>query len=63
VHTAVLTDPAMLPILLGLSQAAQATGAITSEQAEAWTAEQRDRARTGQMFLAIPLFVASARRP
>jgi ubiquinone/menaquinone biosynthesis C-methylase UbiE len=63
VHTAVLTDPSMLPILLGLCQAAHATGAITSDQAEAWTAEQRDRARTGRMFLAIPLFIASARRP
>lgn len=63
VHTAVLTDPTMLPILLGLSQAAHATGAITREQAEAWADEQRERARTGRMFLAIPLFFAAARRP
>ncbi|HEX5995148.1 MAG TPA: methyltransferase domain-containing protein [Jiangellales bacterium] len=63
VHTAVLTDTAMLPILLGLGSAAAAAGAITSEQAEAWAAEQQQRAQSGRMFLAIPLFVASARRP
>jgi SAM-dependent methyltransferase len=62
VHTAVLTDPAMLPILLGLSAAALAAGAITSDQADAWAQEQRARARDGRMFLAIPLFVAAAQR-
>ncbi|MEU7870021.1 methyltransferase domain-containing protein [Dactylosporangium sp. NPDC049140] len=62
VHTAVFTDAAMLPILVGLGRAAQSTGAISGEQADAWTAEQQHRAQTGRMFLAIPMFVASARR-
>ncbi len=61
VHTAVFTDAAMLPILLGLASGAQAAGAITGEQAETWTTEQTQRTHTGRLFLAIPLFVVSAR--
>ncbi|MEV0591454.1 methyltransferase domain-containing protein [Nonomuraea cavernae] len=63
VHTAVFTDETMLPMLTGLAEAARAAGAITGEQHAAWTAEQRERARNGRLFLALPLFVAIARRP
>ncbi|MEU8247345.1 methyltransferase domain-containing protein [Nonomuraea sp. NPDC048916] len=63
VHTAVFTDEAMLPLLTGLAEAARDTGAISEEQHAAWTADQRERARKGRMFLALPLFVAAARRP
>ncbi len=63
VHTAVLTDPVALPLLLGLGAAAGAAGAITADEAEAWAEEQRTRARDGRMFLAVPLFLAAARRP
>jgi ubiquinone/menaquinone biosynthesis C-methylase UbiE len=63
VHTAVLTDPAMLPILLGLGAAARDAGAVTQDQADSWMDEHRRRARDGRMFLAVPLFLASARRP
>jgi SAM-dependent methyltransferase len=63
VHTAVFTDSTMLAILLGLAHVAREAGAITTQQAEEWTAEQTHRGHNGTLFLAIPLFVASARRP
>jgi hypothetical protein len=53
----------MLPMLTGIAEAARAGGAITAEQETAWAAEQTERARAGRMFLALPIFVASARRP
>ncbi|RLP94744.1 methyltransferase domain-containing protein [Micromonospora sp. BL4] len=62
VHTGVFTDAMMLPLLSGLADAAHATGAITREQHGAWTADQVRRAQEGRLFLAIPLFIASARR-
>jgi ubiquinone/menaquinone biosynthesis C-methylase UbiE len=62
VHTAVLTDPATLPILLGLGTAALSAGAISRDEADAWADDQRARARDGRLFLAIPLFVAAAGR-
>ena len=63
VHTGVFTDATMLPLLLGFARAAQEAGGITSRQAEEWTTEQTHRAYNGTLFLAIPLFVAAARRP
>jgi ubiquinone/menaquinone biosynthesis C-methylase UbiE len=63
VHTAVFTDAAMLPMLLDLAAAAEAAGAISGEQAAAWTADQTDRADDGRLFLAIPLFVTAAWLP
>lgn len=60
VHTAVFTDATILPMLLGLASAATAAGAIAAEQADGWTAEQRHRAQTGRLFVAIPMFLASA---
>ncbi|MEV7990202.1 methyltransferase domain-containing protein [Micromonospora sp. NPDC085948] len=62
VHTGVFTDAMMLPLLSGFADAARATGAITREQHGAWTADQARRAQEGRLFLAIPLFIASARR-
>lgn len=63
VHTAVFTDDLVLPLVTGLASAARATDAITEQQAGGWTAEQADRARDGRLFLALPLFLASAHRP
>ncbi len=63
IHTGVFTDTTMLPMLTGIAEAARAGGAITAEQEAAWAAEQTERARTGRLFLALPIFVASARRP
>ncbi|MGW3812076.1 methyltransferase domain-containing protein [Micromonospora sp. NPDC005113] len=62
VHTGVFTDAMMLPLLRGLADAAHATGAINREQHGAWTADQVRRAQECKLFLAIPLFIASARR-
>jgi SAM-dependent methyltransferase len=63
IHTGVFTDATMLPMLTGIAEAARAGGAITADQEAAWAAEQTERARTGRMFLALPIFVAAARRP
>jgi hypothetical protein len=32
-------------------------------QAEIWTAEQTERVNEGRIFVAVPLFVGTARRP
>ncbi|MEO3886692.1 methyltransferase domain-containing protein [Nonomuraea sp. B5E05] len=61
-HVGVFTDAAMLPMLTGIAEGARTTGAITREQEAAWVAEQKERARTSRMFLALPIFVAAARR-
>ncbi|MFB6989376.1 methyltransferase domain-containing protein [Streptomyces sp. NPDC056178] len=63
VRTTVLTDAAALPMLIGLAEAAREAGALTAAEASAWTADQRARARTGRLFLALPLFVASGTAP
>jgi hypothetical protein len=63
VHTGLLADAAMLPMLSGLAQAACKATVITKEQADQWTAEQTLRARTGRLFLALPLMLAAADRP
>ncbi|MBE1607080.1 methyltransferase domain-containing protein [Actinopolymorpha pittospori] len=62
VHTPVFTDSVMLPMLVGLADTAHSVGAITPEQADAWKTEQTERAYSHRLFLALPLFVASARR-
>jgi ubiquinone/menaquinone biosynthesis C-methylase UbiE len=63
VHTGVFTDTTMLPMLTALATAANSTGTITREQAEAWSAEQTRRAQNRRLLLAIPIFLASAQRP
>lgn len=61
VHTGVFTGNAMLPMLIGLAEATQASGAISRDQAEGWCAEQRRRAAADRLFLALPMFMAAAR--
>jgi SAM-dependent methyltransferase len=63
VRTGVFTDGLMMPMLSGIAHAACSAGVITRDRADAWIAEQTGRARSGRLFLAIPLFVAAARRP
>ncbi|WP_189249371.1 methyltransferase domain-containing protein [Streptosporangium pseudovulgare] len=63
VRTGVFTDVTALPMLTGLAGAACSAGAVTRERADAWLAEQAERGRAGRLFLAVPLFVASGRRP
>ncbi|MEV0143781.1 MULTISPECIES: methyltransferase domain-containing protein [unclassified Nonomuraea] len=60
VHTGVFTEGTMLPMLTGIAHAARTAGAISPEQHDAWVAEQSQRARQGRLFLALPLFMASA---
>lgn len=62
VHTGVFTDGTMLGMLTGIAEAVRVAGVIAAEQYEAWTAEQARRAEQGRLFLALPLFVASATR-
>ncbi|MEQ4722055.1 methyltransferase domain-containing protein [Nonomuraea sp. B19D2] len=61
-HVGVFTDAAMLPMLTGIAEGARAAGAITPGQEAAWVTEQTDRAESGRMFLALPIFVAFASR-
>ncbi|WP_149827530.1 methyltransferase domain-containing protein [Streptomyces tailanensis] len=63
VHTGVFTGPAVLPLLAGLAQAVRLTGAVTNEQTDTWIADQRTRAESDRLFLALPMFVAAATAP
>jgi SAM-dependent methyltransferase len=51
VHTLVGTDEAMLPALADIAAGD-----------DAWLAEQRERARAGRLFVAVPMFLAAAQR-
>jgi ubiquinone/menaquinone biosynthesis C-methylase UbiE len=61
-HTWISTDATMVPVLADLAERARSAGAISDAQAEAWLAEQRERGRRGQLFLALPMFVTAATR-
>ncbi|POX48426.1 SAM-dependent methyltransferase [Streptomyces sp. Ru71] len=63
VRTGVFTGESVLPMLLGLAEKARSAGAVTQEQAGDWVSEQRARARTDRLFLALPFFIASATLP
>ncbi|GII86968.1 methyltransferase [Sphaerisporangium siamense] len=66
VHTGVFTGTAMfplLPMLSGVADAARRAGAVTARQARGWIEEQAERGRRGRLFLAVPMFLASATRP
>ncbi|MCY9784084.1 methyltransferase domain-containing protein [Nocardiopsis sp. EMB25] len=54
------TDDEVLGMLLGMARAAVTAGAVGEERAEEWTADQRDRAQRGRLFVAIPFFLVSA---
>jgi hypothetical protein len=47
VHTAVVTDTTMLPMLAGIAGAGSSAGAIPRASTDAWIAEQTERGRTG----------------
>ncbi|MEV5171069.1 methyltransferase domain-containing protein [Streptomyces flaveolus] len=63
VRTGVFTGPEMLPLLVGLAERACSVGAVTREQADGWTAEQRARGEADRLFLALPMFLAAATAP
>lgn len=62
VHTLIATDGSMVGLLASLAEYAQAAGAVTKAQADAWVGEQRTRAANGRSFAAVPIIVATASR-
>ncbi|WP_067126440.1 methyltransferase domain-containing protein [Microtetraspora malaysiensis] len=62
-RVALFTDAAAMPMMARIGRAACAKGGVSDEQAAAWVAEQAERARTGRLFMAVPLFLAAGRRP
>ncbi|WP_435585920.1 methyltransferase domain-containing protein [Micromonospora aurantiaca (nom. illeg.)] len=62
-HTGIFTEPGFLPMLEAFAAKAVTAGSVTAEQNAAWVRDQRSRASTRRLFVAIPMFVASARRP
>jgi ubiquinone/menaquinone biosynthesis C-methylase UbiE len=64
VKTGIYTDYAQVgPVLSSIANAGVVAGVVTRDQADAWLAEQARRGEFGQFFFAMPLFLASGRRP
>ena len=63
VHTGVFTQASFLPVLTRLAETCREHGAISRAQADAWISDQRERARAGRLFAAVPIFMAAATRP
>jgi hypothetical protein len=65
VRTAVFTDALGLALPVGLVEGAGAPGEspVPPERTQAWLAEQRARAASDRLFVALPVFVASATAP
>lgn len=61
-HTAVFTDAAILPLIVGHATAAHQTGGISGDETERWVNEQTRRAHHDRLLFAIPLFLAAATR-
>ncbi|MFF9852399.1 methyltransferase domain-containing protein [Streptomyces litmocidini] len=57
-----LADARRLPPATGLAESAVRAGAVTPEQAAAWSADQTARAAADRFFLAVPVFTASGTR-
>ena len=63
VHTGVFTGASFLPVLTRLAEACCEQGAVKLAQADAWIADQRQRARADRLFAAVPIFMAAATNP
>jgi ubiquinone/menaquinone biosynthesis C-methylase UbiE len=64
VKTGIYTEYAQVgAVLPSIANAGVAAGTVTRKQADAWLAEQERRGREGRFFEAMPLFLASGRRP
>ena len=63
VMTIIYTEPAISAIAPAFPQPAVVAGLITQTEADDWVAEQLHRAEQGRFFIAMPMFIASARRP
>ena len=62
-HTGIFTERNFLPIVEGFAAMAVTAGSITRERSAEWVRDQRSRASKERLFVAFPLFVASASRP
>lgn len=61
-HTGIFTESGFLPMIEAFCATAVTAGSVTAEQGAVWLRDQRSRARSGRLFVAFPMFVASARR-
>ncbi|MEW2359463.1 methyltransferase domain-containing protein [Spirillospora sp. NPDC029432] len=62
-HTGVFTGGSFLPVLVRLAEVCREHGAITGAQADAWIADQRERAGADRLFAAVPIFMVAATAP
>ncbi|MGY0003121.1 methyltransferase domain-containing protein [Micromonospora sp. I033] len=62
-HTGIFTEPGFLPMVEAFAAKAVSAGSVTAEQSADWVRDQQSRASIGRLFVAIPMLVASARRP
>jgi ubiquinone/menaquinone biosynthesis C-methylase UbiE len=63
-HPITYTDYGPVEVMLGsIAQAGLAAGAVSQEQADAWLADQRDRAERGRCYVLVPMFLASGTAP
>ena len=62
-HTGIFTESGFLPMVEAFASKAVTSGSVTAEQGAVWVRDQRSRASSGRLFVAFPMFVASARRP
>ncbi|WP_433331079.1 methyltransferase domain-containing protein [Spirillospora sp. CA-294931] len=62
VHTGTFTTGALLPLLSDMAESTCSTGAVSAADADAWAAEQRERAQSDRVFIAVPIFLAAATR-
>ncbi|MFE9692341.1 methyltransferase domain-containing protein [Micromonospora sp. NPDC005806] len=62
-HTGIFTESAFLPMVEAFAARAVTAGSVTAEQGAVWARDQRSRASNGRLFVAFPMFVASACRP
>lgn len=63
VVTYMFTEPELAPITAAFSEPLVPRGVLTRAEADRWVDEQRRRAALGRLFVAIPMYIASARRP
>ncbi|WP_306371076.1 methyltransferase domain-containing protein [Nocardiopsis sp. CC223A] len=59
----VFTDAEVVDMLVGFAETAARSGAIDGERARSWTREQRSRAESGRLFVAVPFLLVGAERP
>lgn len=63
VKTGIYTDFTQDPLVPSLAKIGLATGVLTQEEVDVWLAEQKRRGQEDRFFLAMPIFIASARCP